>query len=137
MSCKGGCLSQNNFSPTKPVFLFHRLFRSNSVQSRPSSSPWKSPLWPFVSAYAIAPGRCHDLQCCSPPLSFSSSLMCLSSSSRCCLWTLSFSLSFFKLRTLLAYETIYQGLKCYLSISFSRMNLFSAAASRFVKESLY
>ena len=69
------CQSQNNFSPTKPIFLFHCLFRGNSVQSRPSSSSGSLHFGHSFPAYVTAPGECHDLQCCSPPLSFSSSLM--------------------------------------------------------------
>src|SRR4051812_10648066 len=124
MSCTGGCQSQNNF---------HQ--RSQSFFSLPCfvAIPYSLDLARVVGvsivaicfACATAPGGCHDLQCCSPPLSFSSSLMCLSSSSRCCLWMPSFSLSFFKLRTPSASGTIYRRLQCYLSLSFSRMNLFS------------
>src|SRR5947199_10787298 len=45
---------RTNFSPTKPVFPFHCLFRSNSVQSRPSSSCGCLHCGPFVPAYATA-----------------------------------------------------------------------------------
>jgi hypothetical protein len=50
---------------------------------------------------------------------------------------LSFSLSFLKLWTPSACRTVDQDFEYYLSISFSLINLFSAAASRFVKESLH
>src|SRR2546423_1507399 len=91
---------------------------------------------PFVPACHVGSGVIMIFQCCSPPLSFSSSMMCLSSSSRCWRWTLSLSLSFLKLCMPSAAKRIYQRPKTYLSISFSRINLFSAAASRFVNESL-
>ena len=110
MSCKGGCQSQNT-SPTEPIFLFHSLFCSNSVQSRPSSSSGSLHCGHSFPPMLQLLAGCHDLQCCSPPLSLSSSAICLSSSSRCCLWTLSFSLSFLKLRTPSASGMIYKCLK--------------------------